>query len=154
MDAQAGRPALIVALGAVRPEAAANLLSRLIVMQPELSASGVDLVPLAPATMPFTSRFSTDPSVTDLLVYLTNEPEVALRNLDGAAVAVLIDRGARIIDVIALSENTDVSEALRSSIGRVSSRASTIRPSTDLTRCTWSAARRNDRPARGFPLRT
>ncbi len=130
LDAQAGRPALIVALGAVEPEAAANLLRRLIAMQPELAVLGVDLVPLAPATMPFTARFATDPTVTDLLIYLTKEPEVALRHLDGAAVAVLIDRCARVVEVFALGEYTDISQALGSSIDRVSSSASTIRSAT------------------------
>ncbi len=130
LDAQAGRPALIVPLGAVGPEAAANLLGRLIAILPQLSELGVDLLPLAPATMPFTERFSTDRSVIDLLIYLTTEPEVAFRQLDGAAVAVLIDRSARVVDAFALGEQTDISQTLASSIGRVRSSAPTIRSAT------------------------
>jgi predicted 2-oxoglutarate/Fe(II)-dependent dioxygenase YbiX len=129
LDGQAGRPALIVALGALQPEPAARILDRLIAVQPELMAAGVDIVPLTAPTMPFTSRFSEDPKVADLLIYMTGGEEIASFSIDGGATAILIDRAARIVDVLALDEQTDLPARVRQSASRIASPPSEMRRS-------------------------
>ncbi len=126
LDAQAGRPALIVALGALEPDAAASVIGRLLAAQPHLAAAGVDIVPLVPPTLPFTSRFAADPSVSDFLIFLTWADGLESLDLGGAAPAILIDRGARIVDVIPLTEDSDVPDRVRLSFNRVSSASSQI----------------------------
>jgi len=121
LDAQAGRPALIVALGALEPEAAASLITTLLRARPELAAAGIDLVPLAPPTLPFTSRFAADPSVADFLVFLTWADGLEALQAQGATPAMLIDRGARIVEVLAITEKTDVADLVKPFFRRVSS---------------------------------
>ena len=127
LDSQAGRPALIVALGALQPDEAGVLLAKLRALQPALAASGVDLVPIVPPTLPFTGRFSTDEAVADLLLYVNGADELVSLTVGGAAGALLIDRGGRIVDILALGETTDLMAAIRQSADRIASAASRSR---------------------------
>ena len=86
LDGQAGRPALIVGLGGLTPDEAGVLLGRLGAVQAALAADGVDLVPIAPATMPFTERFATDESVADLLIYPRAAEDLVSLSIAGASV--------------------------------------------------------------------
>jgi predicted 2-oxoglutarate/Fe(II)-dependent dioxygenase YbiX len=130
LDSQAGRPALIVALGGIAPEAAGRLFERLCALQPQLAAAGVDLVPLAPMLQPFTERFSEDPSAHDLLVYVRDGGGVEDLAIAGRAAALLIDRGARIVDLVGLTEQTDLLAWLSQSARRIVSAASQVRTAT------------------------
>ena len=127
LDGQAGRAALIVTLGALQPEAAAVLLERLRAVRAELAAAGVDLVPVAPPTMPFTTRFATDESVGDLLVYVTGGQALPSSQVDGAAAAVLIDRGGRIVDMAPLDEATDIEAWIGRSASRIAGEPAQVR---------------------------
>jgi predicted 2-oxoglutarate/Fe(II)-dependent dioxygenase YbiX len=127
LDGQAGRAALIVTLGAVSPDDAAQILERLIAVRSEFAAAGIDLVPLVPATMPFTSRFAADPAVGDLLLYMTDDHELPSRQIDGSGVAVLIDRAARILDVAAIDARTDLAGRLSDAAARIGPAASQVR---------------------------
>jgi len=129
LDGQAGRPALILALGSLQPEAAARLLDRLRAAQPAIAAAGVDLVPIVPPLMPFTSRFSDVPELSDLLVYVGGTGELATWSLEGGAGALLIDRGGRIVDAFACGEHTDLAGRLASSARRIASEPSQSRAS-------------------------
>jgi predicted 2-oxoglutarate/Fe(II)-dependent dioxygenase YbiX len=130
LDSQAGRPALIVALGALESEAAGRLFERLCGLQSQLAATGVDLVPLAPLLQPFTERFSNDPSAHDLMVYASGGGGLESWGLDGHAGAMLIDRGARIVDLVGLTEETDLIAWLSGSARRIVSAASQVRTAT------------------------
>jgi predicted 2-oxoglutarate/Fe(II)-dependent dioxygenase YbiX len=123
LDGQAGRPALIVALGALDAQAAGRLFVRLGALQPALAAAGVDLVPLSPMLQPFTERFSTDPSAHDLLVYASGGSGLESFGLGGRAGGLLIDRGARIVDLAPLTEQTDILAWLSASAHRIASPA-------------------------------
>ena len=123
LDGQAGRPALIVSLGALEAEAAGRLFERLCALQPALAETGVDLVPLSPMLPPFTEQFSTDPSAHDLLVYASGGGGLESFGLGGRAVCLLIDRGARIVDLTPVTEDTDVLAWLAASARRVASAA-------------------------------
>jgi predicted 2-oxoglutarate/Fe(II)-dependent dioxygenase YbiX len=129
LDSQAGRPALIVALGAVDADAAGRVFERLCGLQSELAATGVDLVPLAPMLQPFTERFASDPSAHDLLVYASGGGLEGF-GIDGKAGCVLIDRGARIVDIVALSGETDLIAWLSASARRIASAAPQVRAAT------------------------
>jgi predicted 2-oxoglutarate/Fe(II)-dependent dioxygenase YbiX len=127
LDGQAGRPALIVALGALSAEAAGRLFERLCRLQSALAATGVDLVPLAPMLQPFTERFADDSSAHDLLVYASGGGGLEGFGIDGRAACLLIDRGARIVDLAALTEETDILAWLRASAHRIASAAPQVR---------------------------
>ena len=130
LDSQAGRPALIVALGALEPEAAGRLFERLCGLQSRLAATGVDLVPLAPLLQPFTGRFSDDPSAHDLLVYASGGGGLEALRVDGQAGALLLDRGARIVDLVGLTEHTDIIAWLSRSARRIVSASPQVRAAT------------------------
>ena len=108
LDGQAGRPVVVVALGALQPDAAARLLDHLRTAAPLFQAAGVDVAPLAPASPAFTGRFATDPVVRDELLYVTTGNGVELAHVEGVAAGVLIDRSGRVVDIIALDETTDI----------------------------------------------
>jgi predicted 2-oxoglutarate/Fe(II)-dependent dioxygenase YbiX len=127
LDAQAGRPCLIVTLGALEPEDAARLLESLRATRPDLTAAGVDLAPIVPPLMPFTSRFGEAPDVADLLIYVTAGGGLERWDLGGRAGALLIDRGGRIVDLWAFDGQTDLTARLRQSTERISSAASQVR---------------------------
>ncbi|MFI4966201.1 MAG: 2OG-Fe(II) oxygenase family protein [Caulobacterales bacterium] len=127
LDTQAGRPALLVALGGLEPEGAARILDRLGAAQPGLATAGVDLVPMVPPLQPFTARFAADPSVADLLVYVTGAGGLEQWDVAGRGGAVLIDRGGRIVDLAEIAEDTDLSALLDRSAARVSAAASQVR---------------------------
>jgi len=127
LDGQAGRPVLIVPLGALSPEAAARVLERLGAARAELAAAGLDVAPIAPPTMPFTSRFSADEAVADLLVYVTGGDALPASHLDGAAPAILIDRGGRIVDLLALDEAADLMAWIGRAAARVAAEPAQLR---------------------------
>jgi predicted 2-oxoglutarate/Fe(II)-dependent dioxygenase YbiX len=130
LDTQAGRPVVVVALGALEPEAAAQLLDRLRVAAPLFQAAGVDLAPLCPASPAFTGRFATDAQVRDELLYVTTGDGVELAHVDAAAAGVLIDRSGRVVDIIPLDETTDLAAWLSASAPRIWAEPSQIRAST------------------------
>ena len=123
LDGQAGRPALVVALGGLEPDDAGVLLAKLRALQSALARSGVDLVPIVPPTLPFTARFSADETVADLLIYVRGADQLVSLTMAGAAGALLIDRGARIVDIMALGETTDLMAQVRKSADRIASAA-------------------------------
>jgi predicted 2-oxoglutarate/Fe(II)-dependent dioxygenase YbiX len=127
LDGQAGRPALIVTLGALEAQAAGRLFERLCALQPALAETGVDLVPLSPMLQPFTERFSNDPSAHDLLVYASGGGGLESFGLGGQAGGLLLDRGARIVDLVALTEDTDILAWLSASARRIASAAPQVR---------------------------
>jgi predicted 2-oxoglutarate/Fe(II)-dependent dioxygenase YbiX len=130
LDTQAGRPALIVALGALEPDVAAGVLQRLRAVHAPFAAAGVDLVPIVPPTMPFTSRFATDPAAADELIYVTTRGGLESVSVTGAAAGLLIDRGGRIVDILAVNEATDLTAWLGGVARRVATEPSQIRAST------------------------
>jgi hypothetical protein len=130
LDSQAGRPALIVALGAVDADAAGHLFERLCALQSQLAATGVDLVPLVPMLPEFTERFSVDPAAHDLMVYAQAGGGLEGLRVDGQAGILLIDRGSRIVDMAGLTAETDLIAWLGASARRIASPAPQIRTST------------------------
>jgi predicted 2-oxoglutarate/Fe(II)-dependent dioxygenase YbiX len=128
LDGQAGRPALIACLGGLDPEIAADVLDRLRAVAPILAAKGVDVVPVVAPTMPFTSRFAEDPAAADDLIYVSGADALVSLSTGGAAAAILIDRGARIVDILTLDAATDIAARVAQAADRIDSAASERRP--------------------------
>ena len=127
LDAQAGRPAAIIALGSLEPQAAARLLNHLRAAEADFKVAGVDLVPVAPQTAPFTARFGADPQAADLLVYASGGSGIEFIQRDGAAAAILIDRGGRVLDIHAVDEETEMAGWLGRFARLLASRGSQVR---------------------------
>lgn len=130
LDAQAGRPLVAAALGALEPEPAARLLERLRAAAPLFQAAGIDVAPLAPASPAFTARFATDPAAHDQLLYVTTGDGVELAHIEGAAAGVLIDRSGRVVDIIALTGTTDIAAWLSGAASRIWAEPAQMRTST------------------------
>ena len=130
LDGQAGRPVLIVALGALDPGAAATILEKLREAGPLFQAACVDVAPLVPATEDFTGRFATDPAVADQLLYITGGEGLERSQVAGAAAAVLIDRSGRVVDIAALSADTPIAAWLSANAPRIWSEPAQIRGAT------------------------
>lgn len=130
LDAQAGRPLLAVALGAVGPDIAADILQRLRAAAPLFQAAGVDVAPLAPASPEFTSRFSMDPEARDQLLYVTTGVGVEMAQVDGAAAAILVDRAGRVVDITPLDASVDIAAWLNVCAPRIWSEPAQVRSST------------------------
>lgn len=133
LDAQAGRPVAVVALGALEPQAAAQVLDRLRAARPLFQA--VDVAALAPADPGFTARFSQDPAARDDLFYVTSGPGVERAGADGCAACVLVDRGGRVVDILPLAPNPEAGDAdiaawLGRNAQRIASEAAQLRSTT------------------------
>jgi predicted 2-oxoglutarate/Fe(II)-dependent dioxygenase YbiX len=127
LDAQAGRPVVLAALGGLEPDVAAGVLQKLRDSKDLFQAAGVDVAALAPASPPFTARFAADPQTRDELHYLSGAGEAGATHLAGAAAAILVDRSGRVVDIIALDGATDLSGWLGKLAPRIWSEASQLR---------------------------
>ena len=130
LDGQAGRPVAIVTLGALEPDAAAELLDKLRAARPLFQTAGVDVAPLAPPTLAFTGRFAADPAVADELLYVTGGDGLELTHVAGAAAAVLIDRSGRVVEIHPFDITTDIAAWLSASAPRIGSAPAQIRAAT------------------------
>ncbi|THD59322.1 2OG-Fe(II) oxygenase [Phenylobacterium sp.] len=128
LDAQAGRPVVLAALGGLEPELAASVLQKLRDSNDLFQAAGVDVAALAPASPPFTARFAADPQTRDQLHFLSGAAEVEATHLSGAAAAILVDRSGRVVDIAALDGALDLSAWLGKQAPRIWAEPSQIRP--------------------------
>ena len=130
LDAAAGRPLAIAALGALNPADAAMVLDRLRHAHPLFQAAGVRVVALAPPDPGFTARFAEDPAALDDLFYVTTGPGVERTDIDGLAPLVLIDRAGRVTDLLPLGAEADIAAWLSRNTPRVWSEPAQIRSAT------------------------
>jgi predicted 2-oxoglutarate/Fe(II)-dependent dioxygenase YbiX len=131
LDAQAGRPAVLVALGAAGPDAARLALDQIRAAQSALEAAGVDMVPLASMGARFSSVFAGDAQAREQIVYLADGGGLERCEIGGSPAAIFIDRGGRILDIWPLDGRIDLKERLRSVTAAAASEAA--------RRCTSSA---------------
>jgi predicted 2-oxoglutarate/Fe(II)-dependent dioxygenase YbiX len=129
-DGQAGRPSLIVTLGALDPEAARQAFRAVCDARSAFEAAGVDAVPIAPLNTDSAAVFSDDPDAYDILIYTSGGEGLETVTLDGRAAAILVDRSGRIIDLTPLETAADVVACLRRSAGRLAAEASVARGAT------------------------
>jgi predicted 2-oxoglutarate/Fe(II)-dependent dioxygenase YbiX len=110
LDAQAGRPALLVALGALDPSAAGPVMDALRAAHAPLLAAGIDLVPIAPASAALAWAMAADPETGGRIVYVAHGGDLELSQVDGRPAAILIDRGGRVVDILPVGEDADLVE--------------------------------------------
>jgi predicted 2-oxoglutarate/Fe(II)-dependent dioxygenase YbiX len=108
LDAQAGRPALIVALGSLSAEAARRAFAALAAARPAFDAAGVDLVPIAPLS----PDYSACDAAREGLVHVAEAGGLESWQLDGAPGAMAIDRSGRIVALAPLAAPCDVAAIL------------------------------------------
>jgi predicted 2-oxoglutarate/Fe(II)-dependent dioxygenase YbiX len=97
LDSQAGRPAVLVALGALDPRSAQSVLEGLEAARAGLNAAGVDAVPLAPAGAALEWAMAAPPDMRDRIVYVAEAGGFEMGEIDGAPAAIMIDRSGRIV---------------------------------------------------------
>jgi predicted 2-oxoglutarate/Fe(II)-dependent dioxygenase YbiX/stage V sporulation protein SpoVS len=106
LDAQAGRPALIVALGSLGAEAARQMLEALASARPALEAAGVDLVPIAPLS----PAFSACEAAREQLVHVAGAGGLESWQVDGRPGVMGIDRSGRIVALASLGGPCDATK--------------------------------------------
>ncbi len=104
LDAQAGRPALIVALGSLGGEDARRTLEALASARPALEAAGIDLVPIAPLSPDYSGCEAARESV----VHVAEAGGLESWQVDGHPGVMVIDRSGRIVALAALGAPGDV----------------------------------------------
>ena len=103
LDAQAGRPALIVALGSLAPEAARQTFDALARARPALEAAGVDVVPIAPLS----PAYSACAAAREGVVHVAEASGLESWTLDGRPGVMAIDRSGRIVALAPLGPTCD-----------------------------------------------
>lgn len=126
-DAQAGRPVLIVPLGGLDAETALRALEAVAAAAPELAAAGVDAAPIAPPLPALVKAFTAHARVCDPVIFVTSAGGLDAWTMDGVPGAVLIDRGWRIVEALALTGPESLIEAARRCAGRIAPQASQLR---------------------------
>jgi predicted 2-oxoglutarate/Fe(II)-dependent dioxygenase YbiX len=96
-DAQAGRPAVLVTLGAPEPETAGAVFGWVEAARAALEGAGVDIAPLAPAGAALEWAALAPAGLHDRIVYVAEAGGLEMFALDGQAAAILIDRSGRIM---------------------------------------------------------
>jgi len=107
LDAQAGRPALIVALGALAPDAARRLFDQTAPARAELGAQGLDVVFIGPVSPALSAAFG-DATAREALVHVAEAGGLESRGIDGAPAVMAIDRGGRIVALAPLPTAADI----------------------------------------------
>jgi predicted 2-oxoglutarate/Fe(II)-dependent dioxygenase YbiX len=108
LDAQAGRPALIVALGSLDAETARQTFDALTAARPQLGAAGVDLVPIAPLS----AAYSACEAAREGLVCVAEADGFESWQMDGRPGVMAIDRSGRIVALAPLGAAGDAAQSL------------------------------------------
>jgi predicted 2-oxoglutarate/Fe(II)-dependent dioxygenase YbiX len=108
LDAQAGRPALIVALGSLSAEAARLTFEALTAARPALEAAGVDLVPIAPLS----PGYAACDAAREGLVHVAEAGGLESWQVDGAPGVMAIDRSGRIVALAPLGASCDAGKTV------------------------------------------
>ncbi len=104
LDLQAGRPAVLVALGSMAADAATEVLDQIAAAEPGLRAAGADIVALAPIGAPI----SADPGLRDRVIFTAEAGGLDSLRLDDAPAAIVIDRAGRIVHLGPILAETDL----------------------------------------------
>jgi predicted 2-oxoglutarate/Fe(II)-dependent dioxygenase YbiX len=108
LDAQAGRPALIVALGSLAPDAALATFEALTQARPALEAAGVDLVPIAPLS----PAYGACAAAREQLLTVAEAGGLESWQADGGPGVMAIDRSGRIVALASLGAPSEAAESI------------------------------------------
>jgi predicted 2-oxoglutarate/Fe(II)-dependent dioxygenase YbiX len=118
-DAQAGRPAIFVALGAGEPESLSRLLAELDTASAAAAAANVDLVPLAPMDPAILQALSAGALGRERVVIVSQSDGMERAALAGHPAAIAVDRAGRIVDAFPFRTSHDVAACLQRIAGLV-----------------------------------
>jgi predicted 2-oxoglutarate/Fe(II)-dependent dioxygenase YbiX len=107
LDAQAGRPAMFLALGE-DAEAAKLIFERARAARGRLEASGVDLICLAPTDARFAMAFAGDADAAEAIVYVVAAAGLETLRVGGHPGVLVIDRSGRIVAKRAFDATCDL----------------------------------------------
>jgi predicted 2-oxoglutarate/Fe(II)-dependent dioxygenase YbiX len=124
LDAQAGRPALIVALGSLAPQAARRTFDA---MGEALNGCGLDLVPIAPMSPGFSAAFA-DPAAREALI-IADAGGLESLQIDDRPAVMAIDRSGRIVALEPLASPCDAARIARAVAPLVRSDPAAVRAS-------------------------
>ena len=111
-DAQAGRSAILIALGAGDREQIARLLDGLDEAAATLAEAKVDLVPLAPMDAMLLQALSAKGGVRRQAVIVSQPSGLETLSLGGCAAAIAVDRAGRVVDVFPFHTVSDLAACL------------------------------------------
>jgi predicted 2-oxoglutarate/Fe(II)-dependent dioxygenase YbiX len=100
LDAQAGRPALIVSLGALDGCAAQAAFQTLLLAMPKLATAGIDVIPIT--SMAAGLAFASAPEAADTMVYVTGAGGLETLSADGKPAVLAIDGAGRSVGLFVL----------------------------------------------------
>jgi predicted 2-oxoglutarate/Fe(II)-dependent dioxygenase YbiX len=103
-DAQAGRPVMIVALGALAPAEARATVAQLVAVRPMLERCGVDLVALA--SLAGDNAWALADS--DLVIFVGDDGGIERLEVEGRPGLLVLDRGWRIVHMGAFEPRTNL----------------------------------------------
>ena len=121
LDSQAGRPAVLVALGSLDRQGATGVLDRIRAAQPLLQDAGIDAVPLVPAAAALEWASVAGPEIAEQIVYVAEAGGLEMLAMDANPAAIVIDRSGRIVDILPFDERTDLIDRCRSMAAALSS---------------------------------
>ncbi len=106
-DAQAGRPAILICLGSLEPDAARAMLDRLQTFRAAL-APVADIVALAPFSARYADALAGAGSAGDLAVHINDGSGLDRLTVDEKPAVVVLDRGWRIVHIGACDPEVDL----------------------------------------------
>ena len=115
LDVQAGKPALILALGSLDPEAARAMMARVRKAAPAINAAGGEIVPLAPIGVFGAAQ---DLQADALIVHSAEASGLDGAVFDGHPGAIVLDRSGRILDLRPVAPDTDLAELFAAAAAR------------------------------------
>lgn len=108
LDAQAGRGALLIAMGCLSPTEARDTLRELRPARAALQAAGVDLVAVAPVSSSLVSALAGDAEARAEVIHVVEAGGLERLEVDGKPAVIAIDRGGRIVDLFSLEDPSDL----------------------------------------------
>jgi predicted 2-oxoglutarate/Fe(II)-dependent dioxygenase YbiX len=115
LDIQAGRPALVIALDSLSPEAARGMLQRIAAAAPGMRALGGDIVPLASI-----GAFAKEADLRGQgpIVFVAEACGLERAVFDGHPGAIVLDRSGRILDLQPATAETDLAGLFAAAVAR------------------------------------
>ena len=97
MDAQAGRPVVLLALGEGSPAAAKQTFERLRPAIRALSGEPIDILAMVPQTSSYAAAFADDADAQARVLLVAEAGGMERLTLNGAPAVIVLDRGGRIV---------------------------------------------------------
>lgn len=116
LDVQAGRPALLVALGGLDCEAARAMLARIASALPQVQAAGGDIAPLAPVGA---FAGASDLQGSCPIIYVADASGLEDAVLEDQPAGVVLDRSGRILELGPLGPDVDLAAFFSATVARL-----------------------------------